>query len=300
MSEVRFDGKTVIVTGGGGSLGRAYCLLFASRGANVVVNDLGGSFSGEGASKSAADKVVDEIVNAGGKAIASYESVSEMSAAEKTIQAAIDAFGRVDILINNAGILRDKSFNNMTEDDWDKIFEVHVKGAFCMTKAVWPHFREQSYGRVIMTSSAAGIYGNFGQANYSAAKLAVVGMAQTLAIEGKKYNINCNSIAPVARSRMTETVMPPALLEKLRPEAVAPLVGWLCSEECKESGSLFEVGAGRFFKLGWLRTKPYKSENEEGVATLEELRDNWKTVTDFTDAKPVRSIQESTMAFMSK
>ena len=298
MSDVRFDGKTAIVTGGGGSLGRAYCLLFASRGANVVVNDLGGSFAGEGASQSAADKVVQEIIAMGGKAIASYESVSDVAAAERTIKAAKDAFGRVDILVNNAGILRDKSFNNMAEEDWDKIFEVHVKGAYCMTKAAWPIFREQNYGRVVLTSSAAGIYGNFGQTNYSAAKLALVGFGQTLAIEGKKYNINSNTIAPVAKSRMTETVMPPALLEKLRPEAVAPLVAWLSSEVCKESGSLFEVGAGRFFKLAWMRTKAFKSSNAEGVASLEELRDNWSAVTDFTDAKRVKSIQESTMEFM--
>lgn len=298
MSEVRYDGKTVIVTGGGGSLGRAYCLLFASRGANVVVNDLGGSYTGEGASQSAADKVVEEIKAAGGNAIASYESVSEMDSAEKTIKAGVDAFGRVDILINNAGILRDKSFAKMEEDDWDKIMEVHMKGAFCMTKACWPHFREQSYGRVIMTASAAGIYGNFGQANYSAAKLGLFGMGQTLALEGKKYNINVNTIAPVARSRMTETVMPPPLLEKLRPEAVAPLVGWLCSEESKESGSLFEVGAGRFFKLGWQRNGGFATANEDGVASLEELRDNWSDVTDMSDAKAVRSIQDSTMEFM--
>ena len=299
MSEVRFDGKTVIVTGGGGSLGRAYCLLFASRGANVVVNDLGGSFAGEGASKSAADKVVDEINEAGGKAIASYESVSELSAAEKTVAIARDAFGGVDILVNNAGILRDKSFAKMSEDDWDKIFEVHVKGAFCMTKAVWPHFREQSYGRIVNTASAAGIYGNFGQTNYSAAKMALIGMTQTLALEGRKYHINSNVIAPVARSRLTETVMPPQLLEKLRPEAVAPLVAWLCSEPCKETGGLFEVGAGRFFKLSWMRSSGYKSTGEGGVATIEELRHNWEAVTDFSSAKQVRSIQESTAAFMS-
>ncbi len=298
MSEVRYDGKTVVVTGGGGSLGRAYCLLFASRGANVVVNDLGGSFSGEGASKSAADKVVDEIVAMGGKAVASYESVSTIEGAEKTMQVAKDAFGSVHMLINNAGILRDVSFAKMSEEDWDKIMEVHMRGAFCMTKAAWPFFRDQSFGRVILTASAAGIYGNFGQTNYSAAKLGLYGMGQTLAHEGKKYNINTNVIAPVARSRMTETVMPPPLLEKLRPEAVAPLVGWLCAEESKESGSLFEVGAGRFFKLGWIRTNGYKSAAEGGVASLEELRDNWKTVTDFTDAKMVRNIQESTMAFM--
>lgn len=299
MSEVRFDRRTVIVTGGGGSLGRAYCLLFASRGANVVVNDLGGSFAGEGASKSAADKVVDEIKEAGGNAVASYASVSDLSAAEKTVEIARDAFGSVDILVNNAGILRDKSFAKMSEEDWDKIFEVHVKGAFCMTKAVWPHFREQSYGRVVNTASAAGIYGNFGQANYSAAKMALIGMTQTLALEGRKYNIHSNVIAPVARSRLTETVMPPQLLETLRPEAVAPLVAWLCSESCKETGGLFEVGAGRFLKLGWLRTPGYKSPSEGGVASIEELRDNWQTVTDFSSAKQVRSIQESTAAFMS-
>src|SRR5262249_49064245 len=198
--ELRCDGRVAIVTGAGGGLGRSHALLLASRGARVVVNDLGGSHTGEGKSASAADKVVAEIKAAGGEAIASYDSVED---GDKIVKTAIDAWGRLDILINNAGILRDVSFVKMTPQDWDLVYKVHVAGAFRCTHAAWPHMRDAKYGRVIMTSSAAGIYGNFGQANYAMAKLGTHGLAQTLAIEGKKYNVLVNTIAPIAGSRMT-------------------------------------------------------------------------------------------------
>ena len=251
-SELRFDGRVALVTGAGGGLGRAYALFFASRGAKVVVNDLGTSTKGEGNSAKAADMVVDEIRAAGGQAVANYDSVEH---GDKIVKTAIDAFGRIDIVINNAGILRDVSFHKITDKDWDLIHLVHVKGAYSVTKAAWPYFREQNYGRIIMTTSAAGIYGNFGQANYSAAKLAQLGLANSLAIEGKKANIFTNTIAPIAGSRMTATVMPPEMLNALKPEFVVPLVAYLCHEKTTVNGGLFEVGAGFIAKLRWERTK---------------------------------------------
>jgi 3-hydroxyacyl-CoA dehydrogenase/3a,7a,12a-trihydroxy-5b-cholest-24-enoyl-CoA hydratase len=241
-----------IVTGAGNGLGRSHALLLASRGARVVVNDLGGSFTGEGASQNAADKVVAEIVEAGGTAVANYDSVTD---GEKIVQTAVDTWGRVDIVINNAGILRDVSFHKMSQADWDLVYQVHVLGAFKVTHAAWPLMREAGYGRVIMTASAAGIYGNFGQANYAMAKLGLAGFANTLAIEGQRKNIHVNTIAPIAGSRMTETVLPPNLIEALRPEYVSPLVSWLVHEDCEESGGLFEVGGGFFGKLRWERAE---------------------------------------------
>lgn len=191
---LRYDNRVVVVTGAGAGLGREYALLFASRGAKVVVNDLGGSHTGEGASR-AADVVVKEIQDAGGIAIPDYNSVVE---GHKIIATAISTFGRIDVLINNAGILRDKSVANITDEDWDKISDIHLKASFITTRAAWPHFKKQKYGRIIMTCSNSGIYGNFGQANYSAAKLGAVGLANTVAIEGSKYNIHCNTIVPTA------------------------------------------------------------------------------------------------------
>ncbi|KAG0078731.1 hypothetical protein BGZ92_001344 [Podila epicladia] len=235
MAELRFDGRVVIVTGAGGGLGRSHALSFGARGASVVVNDLGGSHTGEGASTRAADVVVEEIRAAGGKAVANYDSVLD---GDKIVETAMKAFGRVDIVINNAGILKDVSFARMTDAQWDAIFAVHVDGAYKVLKAAWPIFRKQKYGRIINTTSAAGIYGNFGQANYSAAKLALVGLTSTLALEGKKDNIYCNVIAPMAASRMTETVLPPDMLQSLKPEMVTPLVEYLCHESSTENESM--------------------------------------------------------------
>jgi NAD(P)-dependent dehydrogenase (short-subunit alcohol dehydrogenase family)/putative sterol carrier protein/acyl dehydratase len=251
MTTLRFDGRVAIVTGAGGGLGRSHALLLASRGAKVVVNDLGGSHTGQGKSASAADKVVAEIKAAGGEAVANYDSVED---GDKIVKTAIEAFGKIDIIINNAGILRDVSFPKMTQDDWDLVYRVHVLGAFRVTHAAWPHMRDAGYGRIVNTSSASGIYGNFGQANYSMAKLGLHGFSQTLAIEGKKRNIIVNTIAPTAGSRMTETVMPPALVEALKPELVSPLVARLVHESQEDTGGLYEVGGGFFAKLRWERS----------------------------------------------
>jgi len=249
---LRYDGKVAVVTGAGGGLGRAYALYLGSRGAKVVVNDLGGSTFGDGADNRPAIKVCEEIAAAGGEAIPNFDSVVD---GDKVVQTAIDKWGRVDILINNAGILRDVSFAKMTDKDWNLIFDVHVKGAYKTTKAAWPYMRENRYGRIVNVTSAAGLYGNFGQANYSSAKLGIVGLTQTLSIEGNSRDIKANVIAPLAGSRMTETIMPKTMVEALKPDYVAPLVAYLAHEDCEEAGSIFEVGAGWIAKLRWQRTQ---------------------------------------------
>mmetsp|Transcript_21820 Transcript_21820/g.43293 ORF Transcript_21820/g.43293 Transcript_21820/m.43293 type:complete len:300 (-) Transcript_21820:231-1130(-) len=249
---LRFDGKVAIVTGAGAGLGKAYALQLASRGCKVVVNDLGVSKGGEGSDAKAADKVVAEIKAAGGEAAANYDSVEF---GDKIVETAIQAFGRVDIVINNAGILRDSSFTKMTHKDWDLITSVHLRGAYSVTKAAWTHMQKQGYGRIIFVASAAGLYGNFGQANYSACKLGVAGMSNTLAKEGKKKNILCNTIAPLAASRMTEKLIPPPILASLKPEAVAPAVLYLCHESSKVTGNIYEVGAGWVSQVRFQRSE---------------------------------------------
>ncbi|MBE2251959.1 MAG: SDR family NAD(P)-dependent oxidoreductase, partial [Myxococcus sp.] len=295
MSELRFDGKVVVITGAGAGLGRSHALFFGKRGAKVVVNDLGGTAHGQGQSSAAADKVVAEIKAAGGTAVANYDSVES---GEKIIKTAIDAFGRVDVLINNAGILRDVSFQKMTKDDWDLIMRVHVNGAFACSHAAWPYMRDQGFGRIIFTTSAAGLYGNFGQANYSAAKLGLVGLSNTLAIEGEKKNVRCNAVAPIAASRLTETVLPKDMLENLKPEYVTPLVAWLAHEDCTENGGLFEVGAGFFGKLRWERTegKTFKLGRE---LQPEALRGAWEQITDFSKSTHPANITEALGPVMS-
>ncbi|MEM9196098.1 MAG: SDR family NAD(P)-dependent oxidoreductase, partial [Myxococcota bacterium] len=287
--ELNYEGKVVIVTGAGNGLGRSHALGFAARGAKVIVNDLGGSHTGEGKSAAAADQVVEEIRGAGGDAQPSYDSVTD---GEKIVQAALDHYGRIDVVVNNAGILRDVSFHKMTQEDWDLIYQVHVLGSFKVTHAAWPHLRGQQYGRVVMTSSAAGIYGNFGQANYAMAKLGLAGFSNTLAVEGQKKNVFVNTIAPVAGSRMTETVLPPNVLEHLRPEYVTPLVLWLCHEECKETGGLFEVGGGYFGKLRWERAdgQMYRVGRE---IRAEDVRASFGKVVDFGAAHHPENITAS-------
>ncbi len=287
--ELRFDGRVAIVTGAGGGLGKAHALLLASRGAKVVVNDLGGSFTGEGKSASAADRVVEEIRSAGGEAVANYDSVEDGA---KIVETAMKTFGRLDIVVNNAGILRDVSFQKMTDDDWEKIYRVHVLGTFRVTHAAWPILREQGYGRVIVTASAAGIYGNFGQANYAAAKLGLFGFASTLALEGRKKNILVNTIAPIAGSRMTETVLPPEMIAALKPEYVSPLVARLVHEESEETGSLFEVGGGFFAKLRWERAKG-KLFRVGRQIRIEDVDQAWDQITSFENAEHPDSVAAS-------
>lgn len=294
MADLGLKGRTVLVTGAGGGLGRCHALLFAKHGANVVVNDLGGAADGTGKGSSMADAVVEEIKAVGGNATANYDSVTETAGADSMIKTAVDSFGSIDIVVNNAGILRDKSFAKMTDDDWDLVFAVHVKGAYNVTKAAWPLMREQKYGRVIMTSSASGIYGNFGQSNYSAAKMALVGMGQTLALEGEKYNIKTNIIAPVAISRMTESLMPENVHEMLKAEFVSPLVVYLCSEGCEANGEVYEVGAGNFARIETLRAEGLRIK-PDGPITVEEVAAAWDTINDMGESSVMRATGDSTM-----
>lgn len=293
-SELRFDDRVVVVTGAGGGLGRFHALLFASRGAKVVVNDLGGGMHGKGKGSEAADCVVAEIKEAGGEAVANYDSVED---GDKIIQTAIDSYGRIDVLVNNAGILRDISFHKMTLQDWDLINRVHVYGSFRCSHAAWPHMREQGYGRIIMTASAAGIYGNFGQANYSSAKLGLLGLGNTLAIEGHRKGIHVNTIAPIAGSRLTETVLPQDLVDALKPEYVSPLVAYLCHEDCEETGGLFEVGGGFFSKLRWQRTKGHTVRLGRKISP-ESVQSSWPAITSFEEVTYPDNITASTGPIM--
>jgi NAD(P)-dependent dehydrogenase (short-subunit alcohol dehydrogenase family)/putative sterol carrier protein len=243
---VRFDGRVAVVTGAGGGLGRVYALELARRGAKVLVNDLGGGPDGEGESSAPADRVVDEIRAAGGEAAANYDSAADADGGRRIIDAAVAAFGRVDVLINNAGILRDKTLAKMTPDLWDPVMDVHLKGAYNVTRPAFIQMREQGYGRIVLTSSAAGLYGNFGQTNYSAAKMGLVGFMNTVKLEGQKHDILINTVAPAAATRLTEGVLPADMADRLQPEFVAPLVLHLCSEENQDSGLVFNAGLGAF------------------------------------------------------
>lgn len=275
MSELGFDGKAAIVTGAGGGLGKQHALLLASRGALVVVNDLGGAVDGTGADVGAAQLVVDEITAAGGEAVADAHSVATPDGGAAIVQTAIDAFGRVDIVVNNAGILRDKSFSNMSPELVDPVIDVHLRGAFHVTQPAWKHMREQGYGRIVSTSSASGIFGNFGQTNYGAAKMGLVGFTRVLAVEGAKYGIKANAIAPVALTRMTEELLGPAG-EKLAPELVSPVVAYLAHESCEATGRVFSVGGGRVAEVFIAEARGYHS----AALTPEAVADNWATITD--------------------
>ena len=237
--------RVIVVTGAGGGLGREYALTLAKEGASVVVNDLGGSRDGTGAGHNMADEVVKEIKDAGGRAVANYDSVAEQEGAENIIKTAIDEFGKVDGVVSNAGILRDGTFHKMEFSNWDAVLKVHLYGGYNVIRAAWPHFRENSFGRVVVATSTSGLFGNFGQANYGAAKLGLVGLINTLAQEGAKYNIKSNAVAPIAATRMTQDILPPEVFEKLTPEYVAPVVAYLCTEELPETASVFIVGGGK-------------------------------------------------------
>jgi 3-hydroxyacyl-CoA dehydrogenase/3a,7a,12a-trihydroxy-5b-cholest-24-enoyl-CoA hydratase len=276
-SQLRFEGKVAIVTGAGSGLGRSHALLLARRGAKVVVNDLGGSTRGDGKSDAAADRVVEEIARAGGEAIANHDSVEDGA---RIVKAAVERFGRVDIVVNNAGILRDKSFHKLEQEDWDAVYRVHLLGGLKVTQAAWTLMREQRYGRIIFTASAAGLYGNFGQANYSAVKLGLVGLSNSLAREGRDRNVLVNAIAPVAGTRLTEGVMPTNMVEALRPEQVSPLVAYLAHESCQETGGLFEVGGGFFAKVRWERAAGARL-NPKAEIQPEDIAGAWAAISDF-------------------
>ena len=248
MADLRFDGRVAIITGAGGGLGRSHAIELARRGAHVLVNDLGGALDGSGSSKSAADGVVDEITAAGGIAVANHESVATPDGGQAIVQAALDAFGRVDVLVNNAGILRDKAFHKMDHTMIDPVIDVHLKGALYVSQPALRLMREQGYGRIINTSSASGLFGNFGQANYGAAKAGLAGLTRVLSIEGANHGIKVNAIAPIASTRMTGDILG-HLAAKVSPESVSPLVAYLAHEECSVSGHIYSVAGGRIARI---------------------------------------------------
>jgi NAD(P)-dependent dehydrogenase (short-subunit alcohol dehydrogenase family) len=276
MSELGFEGRVVVITGAGGGLGRQHALMFAKRGARVVVNDLGGPVDGSGdGSAGPAQMVVDEIAAVGGEAVADTNSVATAEGGAAIVQTAIDAFGQIDVVVNNAGILRDKSFANMTPDLVDPVLAVHLSGAFNVTRAAWPHMKERNYGRIVCTSSAAGIFGNFGQTNYGAAKMGLVGFTNVLAVEGARNNIKANAIAPLAMTRMTENILG-GLADHLGPEYVSPIVGWLSHEDCPVTGEIYSVGGGRVARVFIAESQGYYSRD----LSMESIRDNWDLIRD--------------------
>ena len=280
---ISFDGKVAIVTGAGGGLGRSHALELAKRGAKVVVNDLGGSVDGSGGSSDAAEAVVAEIKAAGGEAISNGSSVTDETGVDNMVKQAMDAFGRIDILVNNAGILRDKSFAKMSNDDFRLVVEVHLMGTVLPTKAVWPIMKEQQYGRIMVTSSSTGLYGNFGQTNYGAGKLGVVGFMNTLKLEGQKDNIKVNALVPVAYTRMTANLMPPEAEAMLKPELVTPAVINLVKDDAP-TGTILCAGAG-VYSAAQIEEAEGAFLGNEGV-TAEDVENAWEKITDFSNAKP--------------
>ena len=294
MSELRYDDKVAIVTGAGNGLGKCHALFLASRGAKVVVNDLGGAVDGTGSSSAAAQLVVDEIKAAGGEAVADFNSVSERDSARAIIKTAVDNYGRVDILVNNAGILRDKSFKKMTDDEYQLVIDVHLMGTVWVCKAAWDIMNEQEYGRIINTTSAAS-FGNFGQTNYSGAKAGITGFSKSLAQEGARKNIKVNILAPMARTRMTEELLGP-LAEKLHPELVTPVIAYCASEECSVTGEVFSAGGGRIARIFWGVTPGFRKDDISG----EDIRDNLEAIMDTSDMIVASSPADEMAFLMSK
>jgi NAD(P)-dependent dehydrogenase (short-subunit alcohol dehydrogenase family) len=276
MTELRYDGRVAVVTGAGHGLGRRHALELAARGAKVVVNDLGGDVHGGGASSTPAEAVVEEITKAGGAAVANPDNVATPEGARAIVRTALDAFGQIDIVVNNAGILRDKSLKNMAPEDFDAVIAVHLRGSFLVSSAAWPHLRERGYGRIVNTSSPAGLFGNFGQANYASAKMGLIGLAKTLAVEGAKYNIKANAIAPLAATRMTEDIIPPDAAAKFAVELVTPLVAWLVHEDCESTGEVYSVGGGRIARVFVAEGPGFVKK--DGLS-VEDVRDNWQQIT---------------------
>ena len=276
MSQVSFENRTVIVTGAGNGLGKAYALELGSRGARVVVNDLGGAVDGSGSGNTPADEVVNEIIANGGEAVANYDSVATKEGGESIVQTAIDNYGTVDAVVNNAGILRDKSFAKMEEEDLNAIIDVHLKGTFFVCQPAFIQMKEQGYGRFVNVSSPSGLFGNFGQLNYGAAKMGIVGLTNVLAIEGAKYNIKANVIAPNAATRMTEELFGEDMSKLLTVDNITPLVVYLASEQCEVTHEIFSAGGGRFARIGISTDVGYfnaSAKAEDIFANIGEIRD---------------------------
>ena len=281
MADVSFENRVAIVTGAGNGLGKAYALELGKRGAKVVVNDLGGAVDGSGSANSPADDVVNEIIENGGEAVANYDSVGTKDGGESIVQTAIDSFGTVDAVINNAGILRDKSFANMSEEEFSLIIEVHLKGTYFVTQPAFKIMKENNYGRIVNVASPSGLFGNFGQTNYGAAKMGIVGLTNVLAIEGAKYNIKVNVIAPTAYTRMTEALLGEEYGKLFSAELVTPMVTYLASEACEPTHEIFGVAAGRFARIGIITHEGYvntQATAEDIASNIEEIR----TITDGT------------------
>jgi 3-hydroxy-3-methylglutaryl CoA synthase/NAD(P)-dependent dehydrogenase (short-subunit alcohol dehydrogenase family)/putative sterol carrier protein len=300
MNKIKFDGRVAIITGAGGGLGRVYALELARRGASIVVNDLGGARDGSGAgSTTPAQKVVEEIEKLGGKAVANYDNVATPEGGENIVKTAMQAFGRVDIVINNAGILRDKTFLKMDPENWNAVMNVHLNGAYNVTKPAFAIMRENGYGRIVMTTSAAGLYGNFGQTNYSSAKMALVGLMNTLKLEGQKYNIKVNTVAPLAGSRLTEDIMPPEIFDKMKPEFVSPMVLYLCSDECADSGQIFNAGMGYFNRAAVLTGPGVQLGDAEHPPTPEQISENMEKINDMEGAKEFSDLNAAMFDLMT-
>ena len=295
---ISFKDKVAIVTGAGGGLGRCHALQFAERGAKVIVNDLGGSVDGSGGSSEAADKVVEEIKAMGGDAISNGSSVTDKAGVKKLVDDAMAAYGRIDVLVNNAGVLRDKSFAKVTLDDFEFVVDVHMMGSVYCTKAVWPIMVEQKYGRIVMTSSSSGIFGNFGQSNYGSAKMGVVGLMNTLRIEGQKNNIKVNSLVPVAATRMTENLgMPDAVFDSLKPESVSPAVIFMASEDAPD-GVMISAGAGVFAMAEIVHSEGIALKGDDLNADM--LAEKWSEASNMTNSKALRSGAEHTAHIFKK
>jgi NAD(P)-dependent dehydrogenase (short-subunit alcohol dehydrogenase family) len=299
MAKIDFTGRVAIVTGAGAGLGRLHALELAKRGAKVVVNDLGGTRDGVGSSDSAANKVVDEIKALGGQAVPNYDNVATVKGGEGIVKTAINAFGKVDILINNAGILRDKSFTKMEEENWDAVIAVHLRGAYCVTRPAFENMRENGYGRIVMTTSGAGLFGNFGQSNYAAAKMGIVGLTNVLKFEGAKYNIKTNALAPVAASRLTEDVLPPQLFEKLKPDFVTPMVLYMCSEQCQDSGMIINAAIGYYSRSAILTGPGAILSDGKKIPTPEEIMESWGKITSLEKPKFFNQLNEMFAEFGS-
>jgi NAD(P)-dependent dehydrogenase (short-subunit alcohol dehydrogenase family) len=299
--KISFDGRVAIVTGAGGGLGRSYALELGKRGAKVVVNDFGGARDGSGTgAASPADHVVDEIKALGGQAVSNYDNVATMEGGANIVKTAVDAFGKVDILINNAGILRDKTLIKMEPENWKAVIDVHLNGAYYVTRPAFEVMRNNGYGRIIMTSSASGLYGNFGQSNYSSAKLGVVGFMNTLKLEGAKYNIKVNTVAPIAATRISDDVMPQELQEKMKPDYVAPIVLYLSSEKCSDTGRIYNCGAG-FYNRAVIVTGPGMTlGDDKQVPTPEMISDRWEEINNMDNAQQYADLTTAVTTFYLK
>ncbi len=295
--EIRYDGRVAVITGAGGGLGKTYALELARRGAQVVVNDLGGSADGTGGGSSMADETVKQITEAGGTAVANYDSVATPEGGQAIIQTALDNFGKCDIVINNAGILRDASFAKLEPQNLEIVLDVHLRGAFYVSQPAFRAMKENGYGRFLFTASAAGIFGNFGQTNYGAAKMGLVGLSNVLAIEGAKYDIKSNVIAPIANTRLTKELLGP-IADKLDPECVTPLSCFLVSEACQLTHEVFSVGGGRFARIfvgltpGWSAGPDAKPSIEEVAANMDQIRNTDDYIIPTSIADEMKAVAE--------